>query len=38
MAQLVQLEQGVVQVLKLEVGGQQTARYVIRRVLDGAES
>ena len=37
MAQLVQLEQGVVQVLKLEMGGQQTARHVIRRVLDGAE-
>ncbi len=37
MAQLVQLEQGVVQVLELEMGGQQTARHVIRRVLDGAE-
>ena len=37
MAQFVQLEQGVVQVLKLEVGGQQTARYVIRRVLDRTE-
>ena len=36
-AQLVQLEQGVVQILKLEMGGQQTARHVICRVLDGAE-
>ena len=37
MAQFVQLEQGVVQVLELEVGGQQAARHVICRVLDGAE-
>ena len=36
-AQLVQLEQGVVQVLELEMGGQQTARHVICRVLDGTE-
>ena len=37
MAQLVQFEQGVVQILELEVGGQQAARHVIGRVLDGAE-
>ena len=37
MAQFVQLEQGIVQVLELEVGGQQTARHIVRRVLDGAE-
>ena len=36
-AQLVQLEQGVVQILELEVSGQQAARHVVRRVLDGAE-
>ena len=37
MAQLVQLEQGVVEVLELEVGGQQTVRHIVRRMLDGAE-
>ena len=36
-AQLVQLEQGVVEIFELEVGGQQTARHIVRRVLDGAE-
>ena len=36
-AQLVQLEQGVVEVLELEVSGQQAARHIVRRVLDGAE-
>ena len=35
--QLVQLEQGVVEVLELEVSGQQAARHIVRRVLDGAE-
>ncbi len=37
MTQLVQLEQGVVEVLELEVSGQQAARHIVRRVLDGAE-
>ena len=37
MAQLVQLQQGVVEVLEFEVGGQKAARHVVRRVLDGAE-
>ena len=37
MAQFVQLEQGIVQVLELEVGGQQVACHIVRRVLDGAE-
>ena len=37
MAQFVQLEQGIVQVFEFEVGGQQAARHVIGRVLDGAE-
>ena len=37
MAQLVQLEQRVVQVFKFKVGGQQTALDIVRRVLDGAE-
>ena len=36
-AQFVQLEQRVVEVFELEVGGQQAARHVIGRVLDGAE-
>ena len=36
-AQLVQLEQGVVEVLELEMRREQTARHIIRRVLDGAE-
>ncbi|SCH49485.1 Uncharacterised protein [uncultured Faecalibacterium sp.] len=36
-AQFVQLEQGIVQVLELEVGGQQAACHIIRRVLDGTE-
>ena len=37
MAQLVQLEQRVVQVFEFKVGGQQAALHVVRRVLDGAE-
>ena len=37
MAQLVQLEQGVVEVLELEMRREQAARHIIRRVLDGAE-
>ena len=37
MAQLVQLEQRVVQVFKFKVGGQQTALDIVRRVLDGTE-
>ena len=37
MAQLVQLEQSIVKVFEFEVGGQQTALHVVRRVLDGAE-
>ena len=37
MAQLVQLEQSIVQILELEVGGQQAARHIIRRMLDGTE-
>ena len=36
-AQLVQLEQRVVQILKFKVGGQQAARHVVCRVLDGTE-
>src|SRR5699024_1314370 len=36
-AQLVQFEQGVVQVLKFEVGGQQAALDVVGRVLNGTE-
>ena len=38
MAQLIQLEQRIVQVFKFKVGRQQTALDVVRRVLDGAES
>ena len=37
MAQLVQFQQGVVEVLEFEVGGQKAPRHVVRRVLDGAE-
>ena len=37
MAQLIQLEQRIVQVFKFKVGRQQTALDVVRRVLDGAE-
>ena len=37
MAQFVQLEQGIVQVLELEVGGQQAACHIVRRVLDRTE-
>ena len=36
-AQLVQLEQGIVEVLELEMRREQAARHIIRRVLDGAE-
>ena len=36
-AQLIQLEQGVVEIFEFEVGGQQTARHIVRRMLDGAE-
>ena len=35
--QFVQLEKSIVEVFELEVGGQQAARHVIGRVLDGAE-
>lgn len=36
-AQFVQLQQRIMEIFELKVGGQQTARHIVRRVLDRTE-